>query len=306
MSFPPYSLNSPLPLNRPNNTQEDHLNAFKSLNIQYGVDHIPFGNVITIATLANPCVVTVPNNRFLTGWSVIIQNMKGLNDEGETVYWSVNDQTAVITVSGDEITLTGIDTSNEDTYIADSGAITVTATGGQPFYGLHKQITFSNPIPNPDITFSGINAILFQKTTSQFTGTFSEEDKNNLFFQSQLATLFQLTGSDIEKKEIAVDIGVPGQFTTYLYGFKTPFGITINFGFAVGFGDPIDTNPRQFDLAIPYTSTHYFTVLTEDDRIGSSSERMKVTNTTLNQFEVTLGNFKGSASRFFSFLSWGK
>lgn len=288
----PYDINTPRPSDLPSDSQEELLENFHVLPQIYGKDHIPFGDSISAATSANPCVVTVPNHNFVNGDILTINNLKGTNLENQIESWSVNGQSSAITVSGDDITLSTIDSSNEPPYIENTGDVYAAAKTN--FYGTHKKLTFFDAFPFPNLGNPYLSIALQQAERYVYTGEPpvptqpSLIDVLDLFFQNTATSTQRLTGSALKP------FYIPNK-TFIQRGIVTPWNVIINFGTNIN----ITTSPEtiEFPDEFKYKTTHYFTVATQTFVGGQPF----ISNTTLNGFDVT----QTGGSRSFSYMSWG-
>ncbi len=304
-----YDRNTPQPTDIPRDSQDEFVTNYDILNNIFGVNHIPFTRNITIATNASPCVITITDHKFTTGEMVQVYGLKGTNDEGQERLWSIDGDTFSITVLTVDTFSIPVDTSTENTYLANTGNVLNTTITN--YYGTHKKVSFAGASleqgrASPIVT---VNPITVKRhiVNNEEIPTWKLEDIPELHFQNSTATLLRLTGFNPEILVINVQIASePVIFMdTFLYGFTTPWGLKINFGYRVGFADPVASPTRVFALPKTYSTDHYFTVITRHN--GRASERMRVTSTSLTDFAITTENFSSvaSATRLFSFMSWG-
>ena len=91
-------------------------------------------------------------------------------------------------------------------------------------------------------------------------------------------------------------------------GVKTPWGLTINFGNVVPFWLP-GPSFLTFDLAIPYTTTHYSTIIIPNTTgFLSKTSSPQVENLLLNSFDARVvgqGNGTPVSQINCSFISLG-
>jgi hypothetical protein len=287
-----YDPGTPLPQDIPADSQDEFLTNFDTLNQFYGVDHIPFGNKIVSATLANPCVITSPGHRLSTGNNITVFALRGINEAGVFIDWTINGNSYNVTVIGDNNFSIPADTSAEPAYDPESGNFLVnTANYG---YGSHRKITFSQNTAQGPEKASPFSSIYMKKfITKKFTSNldnilkdfeiFAPFFKNNLNQEVQLAE-YNLTGTQQS-----------------ILGFKSSFGPTINFGrthFVSG-------TSLIVPLSIPYLTTHFTTIVTLFKTSGlSSTSELIVTTLTNDNFTVTRSGSQSTGREFF-YISMG-
>jgi hypothetical protein len=301
-----YSTNSPQATDIPADSQSEFLTDFQLLNSIFGVDHIPFGNVITAATRANPCKVTSPNHRLTTGATVTVYRMKGTNSLGQPEAWSINGSTFTVTVvDANNFTLNGLDSSAFDSYIADTGDYLVTSS--YP-YGFHKKVSFLEPLTNNPGLVSP-QCSIYTKMLSEISRVFRPKDQQtgfksestpflNLKFQNgnTQANSTYLTGCDLKFNNLS-------QVTPFIsgtqFGFKTPFGLTFNVGRVFVLSNGTHTVPN----VVNYDSVHYTTVFAND---AFSTGVTRVTVLNLSNFQFTASGLVSPNSNAFYYLSVGR
>lgn len=305
-----YDENTPQASDIPRDNQDEFVLNFETLNDFYGIDHIPLSRSVENATRANPCVITNTNHGLAGTEMVTIENLKGLDGEGDTVYWSINENTYAISVlTDDTFELTGANTTNEQEYIESSGNYQIDTSN---YYGTHKKVTLATPLID-DPNRSSPKSSLYTKDSVKYIPLVGPEYKRTgnaieAFFQNSTSGAFQLTAAtlSVEEVEWVVSVSPSIKSKTFLYGFTSPWGIKINFGYNVAFGNPTITSTRTFTLPATYSSVHYFTHVTQLNSPGQPKETMVVSNTGLSSFAITLADFSGGADRLFSFWSMGK
>lgn len=302
-----YSPRTPQASDIPADSQSEFLTDFQLLNSIFGVDHIPFGNVITDATLANPCKITSPAHRLSTGATVTIYRMKGTNSKGQPENWSTNGNTYTITVvDSNNFTLNGVDSTGFNPYIANSGDYTVTSS--YP-YGFHKKLSFKEPLSD--------NPGLISPQTSIYTKLLSEifsvgrENPKDLGFTTKskeyLNLKFQngntkenstyLTGCDLKFNNKVFEGSPPISATQF--AFKSPFGLIFNLGKA----SVLSNTTFTLDNVINYSSIHYTTVFSNE---GFSTGTTRITALNLTNFEFTVSSLVSPNFNSFYYLSVGK
>lgn len=256
-----YDPGTPLPFDIPSESQDEFLMNFEELNNQFGVDHIPFGNTITLITNTNPSVITSTDHLLVTGNTIKPSHIAGLSELNVVTPWSINGTNYAVTVIDANTFSIPVDTTNLTDfppYIADSGDYLVT-TAGFP-YGFHKKNTFATTLQSPPNLLSPKSSLFTQSLTNGVT----EDIITQLMFQDGVGNSFidQLTNSTI----IEGDAGV---------GFKTPWGIIINFGMAT-----FNVNTASQDFEFPFISSNpplYLQVTPTQFFTGSNAPKGRMT-----------------------------
>lgn len=221
----------PQPSDIPAQNQPDFLTNYGTLNSSFGVDHIPFGNPISAATIGNPARVTSGNHLLSTGDTVEIYGLNGLS--GKTIIpWSVNGSSTTVTViNANTFDLDSVDSSGENTYIPNSGGFNVTATANPalPYpYGFHKKISFQDALntypdgtPNLASPISSLFTLLFNKKLSG-----KDTSSVELFFQN--TSTDQLVDFLTNHKTKYTVSSSPNAAS--FFSVITPWHITLNMG----------------------------------------------------------------------------
>lgn len=262
-----YNPNIPQPFDIPAQTsQPGFLTDFGTLNEYYGVDHVPFGNTITlVASTPGVTTFTSPAHGLVGGETVQFSHLATITPPPVVVVlpWTLNGTSAVITYIDPNTFSIAVDTTAEQPYEPNSGDFTVTS-GGFP-YGYHKQLSFNAPIGTPNIppTSEAIYTKLFRQVpTNLFT---PELDFLNILGEVILtdAFIFQKTPN--------------GQ------GFVTPWNMIINMG------DVVVPNPGPLTVTfpIPFKSVVY-TVIAQGNGPPGSKLRWGVAAVTLTSFNITV------------------
>lgn len=259
----------------PANNQDEFLNNFQSLNTYFGVDHIPFGNVVTFATNANPCVCTSPLHGLVNGDVLTISHFSSLVDDIIQL-WDINGGPYIVTVIDPNTFSINANASANPTYLADSGSFFAASFP----YGQHKKITF------PQVQLQGPNTS--PPLGSPYSAVYSKEIEKlaNLFFQNGVGANFEKLFMNLPIVEFVES--VTPILTNSGKGFKTPWGITINTGFAVSRA----LSPITYNLAIPFTSNFFAIIATVENfnspTNGSLNAQLLASGVGLNQFSIAM------------------
>lgn len=214
----------------PSDSQDEFLTNFEQLNQYFGVDHIPFGNTVQNATVANPCVCTSTNHGLSNGNSINIVHFGGL--VGDIIQpWSINGGPYTVTVINANTFSINVSSIGNPPYLANTGAFSCTTFP----YGFHKKISFSTVLsqgPNNSPPLGNPYSALYPKEQSNLA---------QLFFQDNVGASFeeQLTQLNFVEPDNANGRGV-----------VTPWGVIINFG-EINF----KSSSQTYTFPIPYTST---------------------------------------------------
>lgn len=294
-----YSFNEPQATDIPAVSQGSFLTNFGLINQIFGINHIPFGNVIQLATNDNPCTFFSQNNRLNSGDTITISHLYGINENGVRSEWSINGNSYIVTVVDEDMFSIPVDTSSFDPYEANSGDFTCTIGDLADTYGFHTEINFGNNATPPNRS-PPISALYTKETTENFQPfgqTSIEKKSNKLFFQNSSANEYQLTGASFTRL-INNSIGV--RFISSR-GFITPWNLVVNFG--VGFlANGVAS--ASFPLAKTYTTTHYCTIITPTAGTGTSPT-LKVSSTSLTDFNISASG-TGGIGPHFNFFSIGR
>lgn len=222
----------------PADDQDEFLSNFRLLNIFFGRDHIPFGNIIRTATLATPCVITSLNHRLSTGNSVTVTHMNGLNVNGVVIPWSINGSSFVVTVIDENtFSLNGSNTTAENTYIIESGDFTSPDIN----YGFHTRNFLNQPRTTAPVLASNKQSSFYSRNINNLA---------ELIFKNANTTAREFQLTNIKTVPNFVE-NINGK------GIRTPFGVIINFGLI-----PIANTSTVTTFPIPYTSTVFSLNLT--------------------------------------------
>lgn len=225
----------PQPFDLPSDSQGDFESNFVRLNNTYGVDHIPFGNLVQFATLSAPIVCTSPIHRLTTGDMVTVFNFEGLTPLNDREAWPINGMTFTVTVIDENtFSLDGSDSTTYPTYIENSGDFSSTAID----YGMHLQTHLNTPLlqaPNRAAPKSAYFSQLVQNLPE-------------LFFQNgqAAADIFKLTNLMVTNQ------------TGNGRGWVTPWGFIINMGEVAAQANNFTT----YDFPVPFTSLPFSLTLT--------------------------------------------
>lgn len=230
--MPTYNPGTPQGPDLPSESQDEFLSNFSLINQFFGVDHIPFGNTVTNATSANPCVCTSPNHGLTTGNPVMITHFASLIGDIITP-WSINGGPYTATVIDANTFSLNVSAAGQKPYLANTGAFSSTA---KP-YGFHTKTFFPAVQPQGPNTTPPL-ASPYSAYYSKLQGTLAE-----LFFQNGVGASFekQLTQLPVVERSNANGKGI-----------LTPWGVIINFG-SITF----QSTSQQYDLPIPFTSAFW-------------------------------------------------
>lgn len=279
----------PQPDDIPADSQDEFLTNYGTLNEEFGINHIPFGNTVTSATLANPSVITSVNHRLITGDTVTFYHMFGINTNVGRIPWpdTINGVNFAITKIDDDSFSIPLDTSSFDPYEASSGNYLVTSAYS---YGFHTKLNIPNALlnsPNLVSPKSSIYTKVIEKTyvRGKFPNFTNEVISSiELFFQNANSGEKQLTNNNMIPKFQGTQ------------GLTLPWGVILNFNFATVGGQ----NQTVFSYAVPYTTTNYFTIATyrTESENPATSNDIRVTSSTLADF--TVNRRPGAVFSFFS------
>jgi hypothetical protein len=205
-----YNPGAPQPTDIPADNQDDFLDNFDLLNQFFANDHTAFGNTVTFATNANPCVCTSPNHGLASGNQVYISHFASLVGDIITL-WNINGGPYTATVIDANTFSLNIDASANPTYLANTGAF---ASSSLP-YGQHKKTFFPNVVnqgPNTSPPLGSPYSAYYSKQVEKVA---------QLFFQNGV-------GESFEKQ--MTQLSVMQGSTKYGAGFITPWGVIINMG----------------------------------------------------------------------------
>lgn len=221
-----YNPGTPQPNDIPSQSQDDFLDNFFDVNSFFGADHIPFGNIVSNATSANPCVCTSENHGLTTGNTVHISHFGSLvNDLIEL--WSINGGPYTVTVIDPNTFSINADSSTQLPYLANSGAFVCT----QFPYGFHKQITLPQVLKFPPGLMAPASSLYPQL----------RDDLAQLVYQNNKTDADQINLTNIPFIQNSTMNGK---------GFITPWGVRINMG-NVAY-TPAGTG---YTFPIPFTTT---------------------------------------------------
>lgn len=278
-----YNPNIPQPPDLPSDSQPDILTDFLSLNEVFGVDHIPFGNSIEEATLANPCVCTSTNHRLTTGDTVTVYNMEGIDLISVREDWVINNTSFTVTViDEDTFSLDGSDSTTYPVYIPNSGDFSSTDLP----YGYHTKNFFpTTRLDAPNLT-------------SPKSSYFPQNVEN-------LAQLFFQNGATAADKVPLTQVNTTTQ-TIDGRGFITPWGLIINMGTVVARSSGFST----FNYPVPYTSTVFGLILTRGrpltiDTNDTSTKTVVGQSINLNQFQASYAASGSTVGAHIKFLAVG-
>lgn len=222
----------------PADSQDEFLSNFQLLNQYFGVDHVPFGNTISFATNANPCVCTSSDHGLSNGDTVYISHFGSL--VGDLIQlWNINGGPYTVTVIDINTFSINADASANPVYYPNSGAFVASSIK----YGFHKKTYF----PNVQSFLPNDNPL----RPSPYSAYYSKAQKNpsikddinlaELFFQKTVGIEDQLTNLNL------VEVN-----TNFGKGVKTPWGLIINFGQIT-----FKSSPQVYDLPIPFTTAFW-------------------------------------------------
>ncbi len=273
-----YNPNIPQAPDLPSDSQPDIDSNFISLNQVFGVDHIPFGNLIEAATLAAPCVITSTNHRLTTADTVTVFNMEGITTAGVREDWSINGTLFIVTVVDDDtFSLDGSNTATEPVYLANSGDFTSAALP----YGNHTKNFFPSPVFNPP------------NRANPKSAYFSQNIMNiaELFFQNDQTVndIFPLTNIPISATTL---YNIAGTALGKGLGFTTPWGITLNFGQLFA----LKSLTLTHNYAVAYTSQVFsFTMTLGPASFFSTTPQQNPFGRSVSNTQFQIGYATGSA-----------
>ena len=195
-------------------SQDDFLNNFRSLNDQFGQNHIPMGNSVEEATLTNPCVITSTNHRLQTGDQVTFTNLKGLNSDNVIEEWSLNTAglQTITKVDDDSFSVNGYDATTQPTYTLNTGDWSSSAID----YGFHLMASFPE----------ALSTLLLPPKAAMYTVS-KDVSRNllytNLAFSNFLNQSSQKLITDLTATRASV------QSLAHGFTFQTPWGFKILF-----------------------------------------------------------------------------
>jgi hypothetical protein len=272
----------PQPPDLPSDSQPDMDSNFFSLNTIFGVDHIPFGNLIEQATLANPIVVTSTNHRLTTGNTVTIFNLEGTTPAGAREEWPINGNSFVVTViDANTFSLNGSDSTSYPEYLPNSGDFSSVSLP----YGQHTKTFLNSPPLNPP------------NRAAPRSAYFSQDIQNlaQLFYQNNptAADIYQLTNLQFVNQ------------TANGWGFRTPWGLKINMGQVVAF----TVNFTTYDLPLPFTTTPIAIIATRGfirQQTGTGTKSISAVLNSNSTFQIRYSqNSGGDGSAYADYLAIG-
>jgi hypothetical protein len=282
MSTPNYNPFIPQPPDLPSDSQPDMDSNFLRLNQVFGVDHIPFGNLIENATSASPIVITSAIHRLVTGNTVTVFNMEGINDLGVKEEWPINGLSFVVTVIDENsFSLDGSNGTTYPPYIPNSGDF----SSAQLPYGYHLKTFLNNTQASPP------------NRTRPRSAYYTQDIENlaQLFYQNgpTAADIWQLTNIE---EVIQTDTG---------WGFRTPWGFIINMGQVVA--PTVNFKRYFFPLAFP---TNAFSITATKGNIrqqtGSGGKSISCLIFNNSQFDVRYSqNSGGDGEAYVNYLAIG-
>jgi hypothetical protein len=269
-----YNPNTPLPQEIPAESQSRFLDNFTLLNQYFGRDHVPFGNVISNATLAAPCVITSASHGLSTGNTVTIYDISGLQGNS-AVQWPIDGSSVTITViDADTFSLNASDSTLYPPYIDGTGNF----SSPSYLYGYHTHITYPTPLKaDPPITTSG-GSSLYQKVFIPPPGK-QPSRRGDLFFETQISPSIvdQLTRLFVNTQSSSAGTN---------YSIVTPWGVIFNFGKT---SHEEFTGPITVNFKSPYTATNFGVIISLSSGIFGDAE-LGVNSTSLTNFSFTSRN----------------
>ena len=237
--MPTYNPGTPQPPDLPSDSQDDFVTNFDVINQFFGVDHIPFGNTVSFATNANPCVCTSAAHGLTTGNTVNIVHF--CSEVGDVlVPWNINGGPYVVTVIDVNTFSINADASANPTYFPNSGAFSSPNFN----YGFHKKTFFPTVLgagPNTTPPRGNPYSAYYSKA-QEYIDPIDKLKKSaaQLFFQNNVGASFerQLTELNFVERETANGKGV-----------ITPWGLIINFGQIT-----FEATTQTYTLPIPFKS----------------------------------------------------
>lgn len=208
--MPSYNPGTPQGPDIPADSQDEFLTNFDLLNQFMSVDHVQFGNIVTFATNANPCVCTSPNHGLTTGNSVSITHFGSLVGDVITP-WNINGGPYTATVIDANTFSINANASGNPPYLANTGAFSSPSIN----YGFHKKTFF------PAVLSQGPNTVPPLGNPYSAYYTKAQSDIAQLFFQNSPGSGFERQLTDLPFIEVSNANGK---------GIITPWGIRINFG----------------------------------------------------------------------------
>ncbi len=226
-----YNPGTPQQFDIPAESQNDFVTNFSLINQFFGVDHIPFGNTVTNATNANPCICTSPNHGLTTGNTVNISHFA--TQDVPLQLWDINGGPYTATVIDVNTFSINADASADGLYLANSGAF---QSPNLP-YGMHTRTFLPNPV------FQAPNTVL----PSPYSAYYSKvvQDVTQLFYQNSSGAAFEKQMTNLPVVQTSNENGV---------GIVTPWGVIINFGIIDFKGYVTGPLPAPYDFPIPFTS----------------------------------------------------
>lgn len=257
-----YNPGAPQPPDIPADSQDDFLTNFELINQFFGMDHIPFGNTVTFATNANPCVCTSPSHGLTTGNTVNIVHFGSL--VGDVIsLWNINGGPYTATVIDANTFSINANATANPPYFANSGAFSSPNFN----YGFHKKNFFPNTLqqgPNTTPPLGAPYSAYHTKTVKNLA---------QLFFQNGPGSSFEQQLTSLNVIEVSNANG---------RGVITPWGVKLNFG-------PIVYRPTTqiYTLPAPFTTTFmgvFGTILAP--RVQAYTSRMNAVG--LTQFSASV------------------
>jgi hypothetical protein len=221
----------------PSDSQDEFLTNFDLLNQFMGVDHIPFGNTVSFATSANPCVCTSAAHGLTTGNTVNITHFGSL--VGDIIQpWTINGGPYTVTVIDVNTFSMNVDASAQLPYLLNTGAFSCP----QFNYGFHKKTFFPNVLqqgPNTTPPLGSPYSAYYSKSQLEKVNN-TDIDVAQLFFQNSPGSGFEKQLTLLNFVEVSNANG---------RGVITPWGVKINFGQIT-----FQSTTHTYDLPVPFTS----------------------------------------------------
>jgi hypothetical protein len=276
----PYNPGTPQPPDIPNESQDDFLMNFEIINSSFGVDHVAFGNTVTFATSANPCVCTSPNHGLQSGNTVNIVHFCSLIGD-VLVPWSINGGPYTVTVIDANTFSMAVNASTQAPYFPNSGAFSSTNFN----YGFHKKNFF------PDVLSQGPNTSPPRGAPYSAYYSKSQEyiDPKDMIKKFSAQLWFQNNvGASFEKQ--LTNLPIVSTSNTNGKGIVTPWGLIINFGQI----SPLFLASPPIDFPIPFKSAVWSMVagpITGNLDTVSAATQVNVVGLTQFQARVSSNNF---------------